>query len=218
MLAALRGERRPLRGHLRVGRWRRWDSAGGTSAPRGFANKQLSTGSRNTLADTAAAAPPLPRRRGKPGIGAAPWPAPPAQLRAAAASSLWMPRYQVYRSELDAEQPAVAFALAGWLSFSLIDGAGWGGEQKARPAMPAPGRRSRPHDGAGPARARRLARAAGGAGAAATSPPVACPAVAGPAGGGARHGAVPALHGGGRQGRGGDARPGNKKTTASRSC
>lgn len=57
-----------------------------------------------------------------------------------------------------------------------------------------------------------MARAAGGAvvaAAASSAPTAASPSrIAGPAGGGARHGAVPALHGGCRQGRGGNARPG----------
>lgn len=78
-----------------------------------------------------------------------------------------------------------------------------------RPAMPAPGDTPgrQPHDGAGPTGARRLAGAAGGAGAGAAAA-ASSPTLAGPAGGGACHGAVPAVHGGRRQGCGGDARPG----------
>eukprot|EP00075_Anas_platyrhynchos_P024146 XP_027313399.1 small VCP/p97-interacting protein isoform X1 [Anas platyrhynchos] len=87
--------------------------------------------------------------------------------------------------------------------------------------MPAPGRPARPRGGASPARARRRAEAAGGAAASFSSfssSSSSSPAAASRAGGGPRHGALPALLGGRRQGRGGDARPGNKKKTASRSC
>lgn len=83
------------------------------------------------------------------------------------------------------------------------------------PAMPAPGRPARPRGGASPARARRRAEAAGGAAASFSSSSSSSPAAASRAGGGPRHGALLALYGRRRQGRGGDARPGECGPAAS---